>query len=121
MSVDRFFFELDEQYRPIMVTLHDLLVEDYQLTPKLRYGLPFYYKNSWICYLSPKKMGAVEFAFTRGNELPNASGLLESYGRKQVMSLMIQTVGEIPLESLGETLQEAILLDKTKPYQSKRR
>ncbi|MCI5056375.1 MAG: hypothetical protein MRY83_09720 [Flavobacteriales bacterium] len=69
--------------------------------------------------MNPQKKGSVEFAFIRVNELSNAQNLLDHKDRKQVY-ITFQNTHDIPEESLNEILQEAILLDETTPYQSKR-
>jgi hypothetical protein len=76
--------------------------------------------KSWICYLNPGKNKSVEFAFVRGNELSNSQKILESRGRKQVLSIELTALSQIPIKELTEIIQEAILLDDTVPYQSKR-
>jgi hypothetical protein len=55
-------------------------------------------------------------AFTRGNELSNEQGILESKGRKQVYGLEFEKVADIPVLLIHEILHEAILLDQSKPY-----
>ncbi len=87
----------------------------------MRYKIPFYDGKSWICYLNPTKKGKIEFAFVRGNELSNDQGLLESKGRKQVYSVEFEKLKDIPQQALNEIIQEAILLDGSKPYPSKRK
>lgn len=119
-EAEEFIYNYENDQLEIMRHLHDLLVSENQLIAKIRYGLPFYYGKSWICYLNPKKNGLVEFAFIRGNELSNDQGLLNSQGRKQVFSVEFEHVNDIPFECINEIIQEAILLDETTPYQTKR-
>lgn len=104
-----------------MLSLHNLLSSAFNLTAKMRYGIPFYYRKSWICYLNPTKKGMIELAFTRGNELSNNQGLLDNKGRKQVFSVEFESIADIPGEVVNEIMQEAILLDETVPYASKRK
>jgi len=106
--------------KEVMQFFHNLLVAYPEITSKLRYNIPFYYRKSWICYLNPTKDGAVELAFPRGNELSNHQELLESKGRKQVYSITYSLREEIPEDIINEIIQEAILLDDTVPYKSKR-
>ena len=63
----------------------------------------------------------MELAFVRANELSNEQGLLDFKGRKQVAGVEFGSVKEIPSEVLWEVVQEAILLDETTPYASKRK
>lgn len=103
-----------------MLFFDRLLTADIGLRGKITYKIPFYYKKSWICYLNPLKNGAIELAFTRGNELSNAQGLLQRKGRKQVRGIDLQNMGRIPVEPIEEIIHEAILLDENIPYTSKR-
>jgi hypothetical protein len=70
--------------------------------------------------LNPLKIGGVELAFPRGNELSNIQGLLIDKGRKQVSGIELDFIDTIPIESILEVINEAILLDELVPYSSKR-
>ena len=119
-EVEDFMYKLEGDAHKISMFLHNLLVNDLGLECKLRYKIPFYFNKSWICYLNSGKNNDVEFAFTRGNELSNNHGILESKGRKQVYSITLSDFKEIPLTELHDTIMEAIALDENVPYASKR-
>ena len=108
------------QQRAILTILHDLISEVPGIAFKLRYGIPFYYRKSWICYLNPIKKTGIELAFLRGNELSNEQGILDFKGRKQVAGVNLYDPKEIPLIAINEILQEALLLDEQVKYASKR-
>jgi hypothetical protein len=120
-EVEDYIYNFEDSQRDILVYIHRLLSVDLNLEDKLRYKIPFYYRKSWICYLNPLKNKSIEFAFVRGNELSNSQGLLDSKGRKQVWSIEFNKLSEIPIMELNEIIQEAILLDETVPYGSKRK
>ena len=120
-EVEDFIYNYEGSQREIMLYIHKLLSDELNLTDKLRFKIPFYYRKSWICYLNPSKNSSIEFAFVRGNELSNSQGLLDSKGRKQVWSIELTKKSEIPIKELTEIIQEAILLDETVPYASKRK
>jgi filamentous hemagglutinin family protein len=116
-----FIHQYEGNQREVMVYFHHLLTMDLNLEEKIRFGIPFYFGRSWICYLNPLKNQKVELAFVRGNELSNIQGLLDNKGRKQVYSIEFEKVSDIPESVIHEIIQEAILLDETTPYESKRR
>lgn len=120
-KVEDFIYQFEGNQREIMLYFHNLLTIDLNLTEKIRFKIPFYYGRSWICYLNPTKEGKIEFAFVRGNELSNYQNILDSKGRKQVYSIEVEKMSEIPMRQINEIIQEAILLDETKPYESKRK
>lgn len=120
-QVEDYIFEFQDKQGELLKYFHELLCNRLGLEAKMRYQIPFYYRNSWICYLNPGKKGRVEFAFTRGNELSNSQGLLDSKGRKQVLSIEYQSLEDVNEEILIEILHEAILLDESVPYASKRK
>lgn len=119
-SIEDFIYEFDGDQQEILSYFHELLTTEYNLEPKIRFKLPFYYGKSWICYLNPLKNGKVVLAFVRGNELSNSQHLLESKGRKQVYSISFKQISDVMNELLEEVIQEAILLDQHQPYASKR-
>ncbi len=120
-AVEDFIYTYEGNQRAVMLHLHNLLSGEMNLVAKIRFKVPFYYKKSWICYLNPRKNGLVEFSFLRGNELSNVQGLLQSKGRKQVFSITFENLADIPEKTINEIIQEALLLDETVPYASKRK
>jgi len=119
-EVENLIYQFDDHQREIMLHFHDLLISEYNLTSKVTFKSPCYYGKSWICYLKPIKENKVELAFFRGNELSNSQGLLKKNGRKQLLSVVLDNIENIPHKTLNETFHEAIILDETKPYESKR-
>lgn len=120
-TVENIIYQYEGQQREILLHLHHLFTIDFNLTSKVTFKNPCYYGKSWICYLKPTTGNRVELAFFRGNELSNSQGLLQSNGRKQLLSIFIDSLGNIPNEALNDILHEAILLDETTPYESKRK
>ncbi len=120
-EVEHFIYELNGAQREIMMLLHKLLSEEFGLQDKIRYRVPFYYGRSWICYLNPIKKESVELAFLRANELSNDLNLLDFKDRKQVAGITYSTAQEVNFDLLRVVLLEAIALDETKPYASKRK
>jgi len=114
ITVESFIYQCQGKQQEVMLYLHHLLTKEFNLMDKIRYKIPFYDYKSWICYQNPKKNGAVELAFTKGNELSNQQGLLESKGRKQVSSVEFASLSEIPMLQLKEIIHEAILVDEYK-------
>ena len=119
-SVDEFFFQLEGQVREIGLLLHGLISDEFNLHPKIRYGIPFYYGKSWICYINVLKDSKVELAFPRGNELNDPMGLLSAKGRKQVRSIEIDEIESIKIEEIISLSEVAIQLDTEVKYKSKR-
>lgn len=115
-----YIYDQEGSQQEIMLYLHELISTYPELTGKIRYKIPFYFRKSWICYLNPTKDGGVELAFPRGNELSNEQGLLQANGRKQVRGMVFDRVKGIPEEAIHEILAEAMLLDEEVPYASKR-
>lgn len=120
ITVEDYIAEYEGPALAILSFLHEMMVEKSGLTPKLKYGIPFYYRKSWICYLNPLKSGAIELAFPRGNELSNIQGMLIKKGRKQVSGIELHSIDNMPVELILEVINEAILLDELVPYSSKR-
>ncbi|KAF0198960.1 MAG: hypothetical protein FD166_951 [Bacteroidetes bacterium] len=110
--VDEFILNYQGKQREIMLYISHLLLDQPGVYGKITYKIPFFYRKSWLCYLNPTRDGGIEFAFIRGHELSNDSGLLISRGRKQVMGITFYDVREIPYDSIAEIIHEAILLDE---------
>ena len=115
-----FIIDQPEPERTILQALDSLLTENPAISSRIRYRVPFYYRKSWVCYLNPQKKGGIEICFLRANELSNTQNLLDFKDRKQVAGLTVRDVKELPVETLREVIQEALLLDEQVPYASKR-
>jgi hypothetical protein len=120
-EVEDFIYQFEGNQQKVLLYFHNLLTIELNLTEKIRFNIPFYYGGSWICYLNPVKNNKIELGFVRGNELSNYSGILHNKGRKQVYGIEIEKVSDIPVIELNEIIMEAILLDETKQYKSKRK
>ncbi len=115
-EVEEYIIGLDGHQKAIVSYFHQLLSNEYELIGKIRYKIPFYYRKSWICYLNPVKNGGIELAFIRANELSNDNGLLDFKGRRQVASVEIVDLSELPIQSIHETIKESLLLDDLVKY-----
>lgn len=120
-SVADYIADFTGRQKDLMEHLHKMLTIEFDLEPKLRYGIPFYYKKSWICYLNPLKADRLELAFLRGSELSNKQGLLEAKNRKMVKGIELYDLGSVQVRLLKEIIHEAILVDETIPYNIKNR
>lgn len=116
-----YIYNLEGQQKIIMEHLHNLIMFSPEITCKIRYRIPFYFRKSWICYLNPVRNNGVELAFTRANELSNENGFLDFKDRRQVAGIIYYNIKEINEEPLIEVLEEAFLLDDTVKYASKRK
>ncbi|WKK86518.1 DUF1801 domain-containing protein [Marivirga arenosa] len=119
-EVEQYIFDLKINQREIMLYFHDILAHQLELEAKIRYKIPFYYHKSWVCYMNPIKNGGVELAFLRANELSNHQGLLDFKGRKQVAGISFFNLKKVPKDLIYEIIQEALLLDESIKYKSKR-
>lgn len=120
-EVEEVIYQFEGMQRKIMLHFHKLLTHELNLVAKVTFNNPSYYRKSWICYLKPIKQDKIELGFFRGSELSNSQGVLKSKGRKQLLSIDLANLDENSTEILMEVFHEAILLDETKPYESKRK
>lgn len=111
----------DGNQRDVLLYFHNLLTQEMNLQAKIRFKIPFYYGRSWICYLNPLKNGKIELVFIRGNELSNDQNILNHKDRKQVSGVEFENLQEIRKSLIMDVIQEAILLDETQAYASKRK
>ncbi|TVR80682.1 MAG: DUF1801 domain-containing protein [Saprospirales bacterium] len=115
-EVDLYIEEYGGTEGLIMRSLTEWILTYPQMTAKLRYSIPFFYRKSWVCYLNPKRGKGVELVFLRAKEFENMDGILDSKGRKMVAGIRIMDTQKIPFEKLDLVLQEAIQLDENIPY-----
>ena len=115
-SVEEYIFDYEGPEKEVLIFFHETMMSFPGITSKLRYKIPFYYQKTWVCYLNPVKPNKIALCFLRGYELSNEQGLLESKGRKQILSIEFSSVDEIPKKEIFEILNEALYLDQEIPY-----
>ena len=120
-TVEDYIYGFEGDQQEVLLYFHDVLTSFPAVTTKIRYKIPFYYQNTWVCYLNPVKPDKIAICFLRGYEMSNEQGLLESKGRKQVLSAEFASVDEIPKKLMNEIINEALFLDETVPYKPKSR
>ncbi len=121
VDIENWISHQESKYADILDKLHHWIISFPGLEPKIRYKVPFYYKHSWICYMNPLKPEGVELVFLRGIELVDDLNLLDAKDRKQVKGISFFSPEEIDFELLRVIMLEAIILDETVPYRSKRK
>lgn len=119
-TVESFIDSFEGDQQELLNYFHDLLTSFPCVNYKIRYKIPFYDQTTWVCYLNPVKPKKIALCFLRGYELSNEQGILESKGRKQVLSVEFSSVDEIPQKAIVEIIKEALFLDETMPYKPKR-
>lgn len=119
--IEDYIYSQSENQQLILLKLNDFLIDFPEITSKVRYKIPFYYRKSWICYLNSINKDGIELAFLRGNELSNLQGALCYYGRKQVMGIRYFRPEDINFDVIQDILLEAIELDESMPYSVKKK
>jgi len=122
MSIyDEFLLSLpNRNLKDLCDTLKQTIMEYPNTVIKKKFNLPFFYGNTWVCYLNlVKKKGSVdkeiELCFVRGRELPSKE-LLNFKERVMIGGLSYSTINAIDWGILKLLLEEAIHLDQERPY-----
>lgn len=110
LSVEIYIDKLGKE-RQLMQVLYDWLISFPGIEPRLKHGIPFFYRKSWVCYLNPQKKGGVEFVFLKAKQLDDPESMLDFKNRKMVAGIPLNRVDEIPFDYLGFLLQQALLVD----------
>lgn len=112
MTVEEYMQAREEDICELMFCIHRHLLAIDGVSTKLSFKIPFYYKNSWICYLNPVKNGGIELCFLHGNKMENPNGLLEMRGRKQVAGIYLHPTEDIPDAVFEVLIPEALRVDE---------
>lgn len=119
-TVEDYIYRFEGDQQEVLLYFHNVLTSFPAVTTKIRYKIPFYYQSTWVCYLNPVKPDKIAICFLRGYEMSNEQNLLESKGRKQVLSAEFASVDEIPKKLMNEIINEALFLDESVPYKPKK-
>lgn len=110
--VESYISHLESDQLDLCSYLHDVMLHKYNMSCKLRYGIPFYDLNKWLVYIKPLKQGGVELCFLHGRWMKDEQGLLKSNGRKQIKGVVYAALTDIDEEALFAAIDEAVVLDK---------
>lgn len=110
--VEDYILRLPEEKREMYIVLRDFIIETVPgVTNKISYGIPFFYLKKPFCYLHQNKNGGIDLSFMAGHRMSNPYGKLEKRDRKLVRTLYYQSINDIDLNILKDTLLEAAEFD----------
>ncbi|MCD8260334.1 MAG: DUF1801 domain-containing protein [Bacteroides sp.] len=110
---DEYYFFKEEPQKSCLLALREfILAQDPEITETLKWDIPcFYYGKKIGCYLSVEiRTGDSYLLMVEGKYLEHPG--LEAGGRKRMKIFRVNAGEDIPVESLGEMLREALGLYK---------
>ena len=113
MTVAQYIIALPKKQKEIMTLLRSWILDvGTQVTEQMNNDGPSFHLNGALCYLTHDE-DSVSICFNRGYELPKQFPLLESEGRKHVMSITFYGVTELDEheDEVKEVLNEAAILN----------
>lgn len=110
-AVEGYLLDQTGEEAAIMKELHQWFLTFPGVEARLKFGIPFFYRKSWICYLNPQKKGGIELVFLKAKQLDDPESQLKSRGRKMVVGMYLQKRNEIPYEYLEFLFNQAVLVD----------
>ena len=109
----------DKSLRSLLMHIRKVIMRSHpQIREKIAWNTPFFMCFDYLCYLGViKKTKGVEVCFIKGFHLSNETELLDAKGRKLVKGITFTNIKDFEAkeEAFLEILQEAILLNETKP------
>lgn len=108
-----------ENQQKIFEFYNDLFLSYDNIKYKTRYKIPFYYGETWICYLSPKGEVGVELCFLRPIDMKLSVDNLDYKDRKQIAGITIVDLDQKQIRVIKEIFEEAIFVDETIKYTPK--
>jgi hypothetical protein len=107
-SIDAYYDQLPEKHMRLILECREVILrESNQITEKLRYKIPFFYLNTWLCYLNVDKKRGPLIGFLHGTKLEDNHGLLQSE-LKMVRHLYLKQ--DMPHAALVDYLRQSIAL-----------
>ncbi len=110
-AVERYLLDQKGEEAAIMQELHQWFLSFPGVEARLKFGIPFFYRKSWICYLNPQKKGGIELVFLKAKQLDDPESQLKSRGRKTVAGMYIHHKSGIPWDYLEFLFNQAVMVD----------
>jgi hypothetical protein len=119
-TIEELIADLPKNEKAIVQPLREIILGcSPDLTEKLSYKVPFYYRYARICFIWPgslpwgkEKKEGVLLGFCKGHLLSNEQGLLAMEGRKEVSMVTLFSPKEINEAIIREIVNEAIIVDE---------
>jgi hypothetical protein len=111
---------LTENQKSIVDYIYNELVVYSGVECKIKFKLPFFYKNTWVAYLNPIKKDGIEFCIVRAKEIPSIGEFVNYKNRTMIAGISYYSIKEIDFNILHFVFQEAYQLDSTTPYTFKK-
>ena len=118
-SIDDFLEFLPPGERRIVDVLRGILLDAIpNVSERLSYNVPFYYRHSRVCFIWPSsvpwggvKSEGVALGFCRGNLIRDESEFLEKGERKEVYTKTFFSLDEVDTSLLLTYIEEAVAID----------
>ena len=107
MTFMDFIESINEHQSGLIGYLDKQFLDQEGVTRKMRFRIPFYDFNKWICYLNPVKDNRVELCFLDGIPMKEMFLALDTRGRKKVSGLMLDVSEDIPIDMILEMIAAA--------------
>ncbi len=111
--VEEYIQSCEENAQEVLFTLHDIFTQDFGLTPKIKFRIPFYYGNTWVLYVNQPKRGGIEICYLNARRFEYQSRILDFRDRKQVGGITVFKLEDMPLEEIIHVTKAAVDFDKT--------
>jgi len=111
--IDQYFLQQNEPVKSCLQLLRmHLLKKDEHITEAWKYGMPFYcYREKMFCYLwVHKKYKQPYIGFVEGRHIHHPDLIIEKRARMKI--LLIDPIGDIPVEKIDGLLKDAIAFYK---------
>lgn len=109
-EIDSFYLKLGEPLQSCMLALKEIILShDKNIHAQWKYGMPFFcYKDKMLCYLwVHKKLKMPYLGIVEGKHSKHPDLIVEKRSRMKI--LVINPTVDIPIQTIGEILGEAIL------------
>jgi hypothetical protein len=91
--------------RQLILGMHD------GITEKMRFNVPFFDYYGWMIYLNVYKK-SIDLCFLQGLHLPDEFGLLDVRKRKQIRSVPIKKMSDVPIDALHALIIDAMEVNR---------
>ncbi len=97
MTLAEFHEKLTPEQLELSLYIDKLFLDIAGVSRKIRYRVPFYDYNKWICYLNPQSHNHFELCFLDGKALSKTHPELQIKGRKMVAGLLLDAKSDLDI------------------------
>lgn len=117
LTPDEFYADLTEPHKSIALEIRSLVLgTEPDIVEEIKYGIPFYLREGWVCYVNVTKKNGVTIGFVNGKVMSDTFGLFDNKDLKMIRFIELPSVAFVreKRDEITNYVIEALVINDAK-------